>query len=90
MIEYTEQIRERAKDLLEKGTVDVFIGYKKGSVPMMNEPVLIGGDLAGLYFGIVAKRGVAPLERLARLRLESLQAAWRNVDRALVLRSLGD
>jgi formate dehydrogenase (coenzyme F420) beta subunit len=27
--------------LLEKGTVDVFIGYKKGSVPMMNEPVLI-------------------------------------------------
>jgi ferredoxin len=26
---------------LEKGTVDLFIGYKKGSVPMMNEPVLI-------------------------------------------------
>jgi len=42
MIEYTEKIRERAKGLLEKGTVDVFIGYKKGSVPMMNEPVLIG------------------------------------------------
>jgi formate dehydrogenase subunit beta len=41
MIEYTEKIREVAKGLLEKGTVDVFIGYKKGSVPMMNEPVLI-------------------------------------------------
>ena len=27
--------------MLEKGTIDVFIGYKKGSVPMMNEPVLI-------------------------------------------------
>jgi len=41
MIEYTEKIREIAKKLLEEGTVDVFIGYKKGSVPMMNEPVLI-------------------------------------------------
>lgn len=41
MIEYTEKIRETAKKLLEDGTVDVFIGYKKGTVPMMNEPVLV-------------------------------------------------
>ena len=41
MIEYAKKIRETAKKLLEKGTVDVFIGYKKGSVPMMNEPLLI-------------------------------------------------
>ncbi len=41
MLEYTGKIRETARKLLEKGTVDVFIGYKKGSVPMMNEPVLI-------------------------------------------------
>ncbi len=41
MIEYTERIRETAKKLLEDGTVDVFIGYKKGTVPMMNEPVLV-------------------------------------------------
>ena len=41
MLEYTEKIREIAKKVLEDGTVDVFIGYKKGSVPMMNEPVLI-------------------------------------------------
>jgi formate dehydrogenase subunit beta len=41
MLEYTEKIRETAKKLLEEGTVDVFIGYKKGSVCMMNEPVLI-------------------------------------------------
>lgn len=41
MLEYTEKIREIAKKILEDGTVDVFIGYKKGSVPMMNEPVLI-------------------------------------------------
>jgi len=41
MLEYTEKIRETAKKLLEEGKVDVFIGYKKGSVPMMNEPVLI-------------------------------------------------
>jgi len=27
--------------LLKEEKVDVFIGYKKGSVPMMNEPILI-------------------------------------------------
>ena len=41
MQEYTEKIRETAKRLLEEGKIDVFIGYKKGTVPMMNEPVLI-------------------------------------------------
>ena len=41
MREYTEKIRETAKRLLQNGEVEVFIGYKKGSVPMMNEPVLI-------------------------------------------------
>ena len=41
MLEYTEKIRKTARKLLEEGKVDVFIGYKKGSVPMMNEPVLI-------------------------------------------------
>ena len=41
MREYTEKIRETARRLLEGGKVDVFIGYKKGTVPMMNEPVLI-------------------------------------------------
>jgi ferredoxin len=41
MIEYIEKIRQTAGRLLEEGKVDVFIGYKKGSVPMMNEPVLV-------------------------------------------------
>jgi ferredoxin len=41
MLEYRDKIRDVARKLLEKGTVDLFIGYKKGSVPMMNEPVLI-------------------------------------------------
>ena len=41
MLEYSEKIREIAKKLLVEGTVDVFIGYKKGTVPMMNAPVLI-------------------------------------------------
>ncbi len=41
MLEYTEKIRETAEKLLKDGKVDVFIGYKKGSVPFMNEPVLI-------------------------------------------------
>jgi formate dehydrogenase subunit beta len=38
---YTGKIRERARKLLEEGKVDVFIGYRKGTVPMMNRPVLI-------------------------------------------------
>ena len=38
---YTEKIQETARKLLEAQEVDVFIGYRKGSVPMMNEPVLI-------------------------------------------------
>ncbi len=41
MIEYSADIRKAAKKLLADGTVDVFIGYKKGSVPMTNEPVCI-------------------------------------------------
>lgn len=38
---YTDKIREIAGKLLEEGKVDVFIGYKEGSVPMVNEPVII-------------------------------------------------
>lgn len=49
MLEYTEKIQTIARKLLEEGKVDVFIGYKKGSVPMMNEPVLINDpEKAGL------------------------------------------
>lgn len=51
MLEYTEKIRETARKLLEEGKVDVFIGYKKGSVPMMNQPVLISNaDQADLLY----------------------------------------
>lgn len=35
---YTEQLRTIAKDLLQQGTVDCFIGYRKGSVPMRDAP----------------------------------------------------
>ena len=41
MREYTEKIREKAMKLLAEGKVEVFIGYRKGTVPMMNHPVLI-------------------------------------------------
>jgi formate dehydrogenase (coenzyme F420) beta subunit len=41
MLKYTEKISETAKRLLQEKKVDVFIGYKKGSVPMMNEPLLV-------------------------------------------------
>jgi len=41
MLAYTEKIQETARKLLKDKTVDVFIGYSKGTVPMMNEPALI-------------------------------------------------
>ena len=51
MLAYTEKIQETARKLLKDKTVDVFIGYKKGTVPMMNEPVLIRDpDKAGMLY----------------------------------------
>jgi len=41
MLKYTEKIRATAKRLLAEEKVDVFIGYQKGTVPMMNEPLLV-------------------------------------------------
>lgn len=41
MLEYTEKIREISKQLLEDCKVDMVIGFRKGTVPMMNEPTFI-------------------------------------------------
>jgi len=37
MIEYTQKIREIAARLLKEGKVNMVIGFRKGTVPMMNE-----------------------------------------------------
>lgn len=51
MQEKTEEIREKAGKLLKEGKVDLFIGYTRGSVPMMNRPVMIRrAEDAGLLF----------------------------------------
>ncbi|MEW6188285.1 MAG: 4Fe-4S ferredoxin [Thermodesulfobacteriota bacterium] len=41
MVEYTKKIQETAKRLLTEKKVDAVIGYRRGTLPMMNEPVLI-------------------------------------------------
>jgi ferredoxin len=41
MVDYTKKIQEIAKKLLTEKKVEAVIGYRKGSLPMMNEPVLI-------------------------------------------------
>lgn len=41
MIVYTEKIREIAKRLLSECRVETVIGFRRGSMPMMNEPCLI-------------------------------------------------
>ena len=38
MLSYTEKIREIAARLLQSGAVNMVIGFRKGTVPMMNEP----------------------------------------------------
>jgi formate dehydrogenase (coenzyme F420) beta subunit len=40
MQEYTGKIREAARRLLSEGRVDTVIGFRKGTVPFMNEPFL--------------------------------------------------
>lgn len=41
MLTYTDKIQEQAKRLLTEGKVDLVIGYRRGTIPMMNEPVLV-------------------------------------------------
>jgi ferredoxin len=41
MLEYTEKIREISQKLLKDSKVDMVIGFRKGTVPMMNEPTFI-------------------------------------------------
>jgi len=38
MLSYTEKIREIASRLLQSGAVEMVIGFRAGTVPMMNEP----------------------------------------------------
>jgi formate dehydrogenase subunit beta len=41
MVEYTDKIREIAKRLLQECKVDAVLGFRSGTVPMMNEPCFI-------------------------------------------------
>ncbi len=38
---YIDKIKEIAENILKQGKVDFIIGFRKGSVPMMNEPCII-------------------------------------------------
>jgi len=52
MIEYVSKIQEISKRLLEDKAVDMIIGFRKGSVPMMNEPTVVRrpGDVCNLVW----------------------------------------
>ncbi len=41
MLEYNDKIREISKKILKECKVDLVIGFRKGSVPMMNEPHVV-------------------------------------------------
>ncbi|MFH0995328.1 MAG: coenzyme F420 hydrogenase/dehydrogenase beta subunit N-terminal domain-containing protein, partial [Pseudomonadota bacterium] len=38
---YQDKIKEAARRLLKEGSVDMVIGFRKGTLPMMNEPCFI-------------------------------------------------
>jgi len=42
--EYTDRIRKIAARLLKEGRVDMVMGFRRGTVPMMNEPCVIRRD----------------------------------------------
>jgi len=39
--EYSDRMREAARRLLSENKVDVVIGFRRGTVPFMNEPILV-------------------------------------------------
>jgi ferredoxin len=39
--DYTDRIRETARRLLTDNQVDVVIGFRRGTIPFMNEPILV-------------------------------------------------
>jgi len=61
MIAYSEKIREIAKKLLEEKAVDLVIGFKKGTLPMMTEPVMIKEpeETGQLYWGSFCSMNLA-------------------------------
>lgn len=52
MLGYIDKIREISKRLLDEGKVDMVIGFRKGTMPMMNEPTFIKtpGDASKLVW----------------------------------------
>jgi ferredoxin len=49
---YIDKIREISKRLLDEGRVDMIIGFRKGTIPMMNEPCFVknSGELSTLVW----------------------------------------
>jgi formate dehydrogenase subunit beta len=41
MLAYLAKIKEISRRLLQEGKVDMVIGFRKGTVPMMNEPCVV-------------------------------------------------
>lgn len=44
MIKYIDKIKEISKKLLKDKKVDIIIGFRKGSLPMMNEPCFVKSE----------------------------------------------
>ncbi|MEW6672059.1 MAG: 4Fe-4S dicluster domain-containing protein [Thermodesulfobacteriota bacterium] len=41
MLEYIDSIRKIAEKILKEGTVEMVIGFRRGTVPLMNEPCVV-------------------------------------------------
>ena len=52
MLTYIDKIKEISKRLLQEGQLEMVIGFRRGTVPMMNEPCLItsAGEVESLVW----------------------------------------
>jgi len=59
--EITQRLRDIARDLLERGEVDVFIGYEEGSLPLRTTPAFITrpDDVSRLTWGALCENNLA-------------------------------
>lgn len=61
MAQTAERLREVAKGLLERGEVDVFIGYEEGSLPLRTTPAFVtrADDVSRLVWGHACENNLA-------------------------------
>ena len=78
MLGYIDKIREIAKACLTDKTIDMVIGFRKGTIPLMSEPQFVtrpeDADTLIISYGITSRSATVALRhaRAAGIRVSSL------------------